>query len=75
MNSDEILVGLGRLEGKLDTLIKSQGRLESELKDLTRRVGSPQAGSIFFGTLVRKDTYKHIIVFNNKVRREDYPRH
>ena len=40
MNSDEILVGLGRLEGKLDTLIKSQSRLESELKDLTRRVGS-----------------------------------
>jgi hypothetical protein len=39
-SNDDIFLGIGRLEGKIDTLITAQGRLESELKDLTRRVGS-----------------------------------
>ena len=39
-SNEDIFLGLGRLEGKLDTLISSQGRLEAELKDLTKRVGS-----------------------------------
>lgn len=40
MNNDEVLISLGRLEGKLDTLLSSQSRLEIEIKDLTKRVGS-----------------------------------
>lgn len=40
MNNDEVLISLGRLEGKLDTLLSSQSRLEVEIKDLTKRVGS-----------------------------------
>ena len=40
MNNDEVLIGIGRLEGKVDTLLSSQSRLEVEIKDLTKRVGS-----------------------------------
>jgi len=39
-SNDDIFLGIGILEAKIDTLITAQGRLESELKDLTRRVGS-----------------------------------
>lgn len=36
----ELMLAIGRLEGKMDALIKSNERLQSDIKDLSRRVNT-----------------------------------
>jgi len=39
-NQGELLLAIGRLEGKMDSLILSYEHLEVEMKDLSRRVNT-----------------------------------
>ena len=36
----ELMLAIGRLEGKMDALIQSPERLQSDMKDLSRRVNT-----------------------------------
>ena len=39
-NQGELLLAIGRLEGKMDSLLQSYENLEVDIKDLSRRVNT-----------------------------------
>jgi chromosome segregation ATPase len=39
-NQGELLLAIGRLEGKMDSLLQSYENLEADMKDLSRRVNT-----------------------------------
>ena len=71
-NDTELMLAIGRLEGKMDALIQSHERLQSDMKALSRRVNTLEKersrlyGAGFILALVGSGIMWMISVFNNQ---------
>ena len=67
----ELMLAIGRLEGKMDALIQSHERLQSDMKALSRRVNTLEKersrlyGAGFILALVGSGIMWMVSVFNN----------